>query len=69
MKEDEDERIYHSHNTKYRYELKQQEQKTITREVITEFSTKLPMSPGLCLSGGGFFISVQSSKITFQQCH
>ena len=30
--------------------------------MITEFDTKLPTSPGLCLNGGGFFISVQNLK-------
>jgi hypothetical protein len=46
-----------SHKTIYRSEHKHEEQQTITREVITEFDTKLPTSPGLCLSGGGFFIN------------
>jgi hypothetical protein len=33
-----------------------------------EFGTTLPTSLGLCLYGGGFFISVQKLKITSLQC-
>jgi hypothetical protein len=33
-----------------------------------EFGTTLPTSPGLCLCGGGFFISIQNLKSTSQQC-
>jgi hypothetical protein len=61
--------LYHNHKLIYITEHKQQEQQTIIREVITKFDTKLPTSPGLCLSGGGFFIYVQSSISTLQQCH
>jgi hypothetical protein len=43
-------------------------QQTITRRLITEFGTTLPTSPGLCLCGGGFFISVQKLKSTSLQC-
>jgi hypothetical protein len=43
-------------------------QQTITRRLIMEFVTTLPTSSGLCLYGGGFFISVQNLKNTLQQC-
>ena len=33
-----------------------------------EFGTTLPTSSGLCLCGGGFFISVQKLKSTSLQC-
>ena len=36
--------------------------------MITEFDTTLPMSLGLFLCGGGFFISFQNLKSTSLQC-
>jgi hypothetical protein len=60
-----------SHKTIYRSKYKHEEQQTITREVITEFGTKLPTSLGLCLSGGGFFInySMLAKKSTSNGLH